>query len=131
MSPSICLSRLEILARLKRLGFVGGAKEKPVTLAPSSVNHKDSHAPLNPVWPVSRTRRPRHRARLKSTSSKAHYLLSKVLPDGLGRAACPLDARSRDADRRSAGHLQPDAPLVPVPKLRCRRRYSPKLSARA
>ena len=30
-----------------------------MTSAPSRCNHMDSHAPLNPVWPVKKTRLPR------------------------------------------------------------------------
>ena len=39
----------------KLLGCVGGIKEYPVTLAPSSLSHIDSQEPLNPVCPVTRT----------------------------------------------------------------------------
>ena len=41
---------------------LGGGPEKPVTRAPSSCSHSASHAPLNPVWPVTRTRRPAQNA---------------------------------------------------------------------
>src|SRR5262249_54301229 len=30
----------------------------PVTSAPRASSHSHSHAPLNPVWPVTKTRRP-------------------------------------------------------------------------
>src|SRR5262249_36026943 len=38
-------------------GLVGGPGARPVTSAPSDCSHSDSHAPLKPVWPVTRTRR--------------------------------------------------------------------------
>jgi hypothetical protein len=36
-------------------GFVGTSFDTPTILAPNLVNHKVSHDPLKPVWPVIRT----------------------------------------------------------------------------
>src|SRR5438128_10182435 len=42
-------------------GRVTPPAEKPVTRAPSDCSHSASQAPLNPVWPVSSTRRSRQK----------------------------------------------------------------------
>ena len=62
MSPTRDRSLLAISSRMLRLGSVAGASEKPVTSAPIRVSHAQVHAPLKPVWPVSRTRLPRQKS---------------------------------------------------------------------
>src|SRR5215472_9782884 len=58
-SAQIDRTELAILACSKRLGFVGGLRAYPVTLAPRDSSHNDSQLPLNPVCPVRKTLRPR------------------------------------------------------------------------
>src|SRR3972149_7692126 len=52
-----CTSR-STRQRSYRLGSGGGARASPVPLAPRVCSHIDNHAPLNPVWPVTKTRFP-------------------------------------------------------------------------
>src|SRR3712207_9009507 len=49
-------------ARANSDGSLGGGALKPCTSAPSACSQSASHAPLNPVCPVTRTRRPPQKA---------------------------------------------------------------------
>src|SRR5579859_1455113 len=57
MSAQTERSEFATCACSKRFGWVGGASEYPVTLAPRDSNHKHSQLPLNPVCPVTSTLR--------------------------------------------------------------------------
>jgi len=56
MSPRISITRLFEPQTPKRLGSLGGSKAYPTTRAFSILNHAVNQEPLNPVWPVTRTR---------------------------------------------------------------------------
>jgi hypothetical protein len=50
---------------------VCGGSESPVTFAPSPFSHNTNHAPLNPVWPVTKTRRSRQKLASKANIKMA------------------------------------------------------------
>src|SRR6185503_14780757 len=51
-----------------KLGWVGGSRAYPVTLAPSASNQRESQLPLKPVCPVRKTLRPCQNERLSMAS---------------------------------------------------------------
>src|SRR5437588_10647440 len=68
----------------------------PETSAPSWVSHSASQLPLNPVWPVTRTRRPRYTF-LKQVIPRfsTELFRSATAPrDDFCHAACPWPARN-------------------------------------
>src|ERR687894_2365683 len=62
MSPRTSASRSPTRASSNSDGRVGTSSANPVTCAPIDCSQSDSHAPLNPVWPVTRTDRPRQKS---------------------------------------------------------------------
>src|ERR1700728_2494316 len=60
-------------------GAATGGSAYPVTSAPSSCSHKLIHAPLKPVCPVSRTRRPRQNSAAERLRANGVRLLL-ILP---------------------------------------------------
>ena len=110
-SPSIETMRSATRACWNSAGSLCGASANPYTRAPMPASHSDSHAPLNPVWPVTRTRRPDQKdgsTVTRATPSMARRHRSTILPAGSCRAACPSAARSPCGDRRA------DHPRVPI-----------------
>src|SRR5947209_7877477 len=93
MSPSMCWTRDASCTCSKKLGSVGGGSEKPATSASRERSHSDSHPPLKPVWPVTRTRRPFHSEFLTSISTE--------LPSATAHPGepCPATCPSRPKNR--------------------------------
>src|SRR5258708_26234743 len=95
-----------------RLGWLFGARAKPVTIAPISASQNESQAPLNPVCPVIKTLLPRQNSVVTAKPSKAPFLRSRVLRDKLCRARYPSAARSLRDGMREVAPLGINAPAV-------------------
>src|SRR2546426_176981 len=78
-----------------RLGWVGGSRAYPVTLAPSASSHSESQLPLKPVCPVRKTLRSLQNERLSMIIPSPAFFNSA----GIGRAGvlftnlalCPIE----------------------------------------
>src|ERR1700716_3724411 len=112
------------LAKSKRLGRLFGANKKPVTTAPISASHRESQAPLKPVWPVIKTRLSRQNSAVTTKLSRVLSHQSKVLLDRSCRAKYPSAAKNHYVYMREAVPRGIGAPAARAPISSDRPRYS-------
>src|SRR3990167_5149016 len=108
-----------ISASENKLGFVLGSNAIPQTSACICCNHKDSHAPLKPVWPVIKTRRFFQNVLFITISSTAHHPQPTISLTYFYVAAYPSAAKNHGEKRRSFVILVRDVQPVLVPKWFC------------
>ena len=74
--------------------------------APSDCSHSDSHAPLNPVWPVSRTRRPHQNSGSIGADAKAVGIFTRIAASSASTSPHRAAARRARSPRHPAGGVR-------------------------